>query len=122
MYAVRYRLMPHTSMPHGPALVHLTPTGQLTALVDASYLDPALASALAELGTDLMKRFAHLDVPCPSPEIRVRIHPTRDVGGKLVAAELSVGNLDILVDKELIRPGLAGPLGADATQIMRHFM
>lgn len=121
MHVVRYRLTPHTSMPHGPALIHLARTGQLTALVDASYLHPVGAVALGRLGTELMEQFSRRSVPCPSPEIRVRFHPTRDIGGKLVAAELSVGRIDILVDKELIRSGLAEPLGVEVTQIMRHF-
>ena len=78
MHAVRYRLMPHTSMSYGPASIHVAPSGQLTALIDDRYLDPVGATALGELGTDLMKRFARLNTPCPSSEIRVRIHPTRD--------------------------------------------
>lgn len=122
MYAVRYRLMPHTSMPHGPALVHLAPSGRLTVLVDDRYLDPALAAALEEFSTTWMQRFTRVNTPSPSPRLRVRIHPTRDVGGKLLAAEFSVSNLDLLVDKELIRPSLAKSLSAEGTQIMRHFM
>lgn len=122
MHAVRYRLMPHTSMSYGPASIHVAPTGRLTALIDDRYLDPVGAAALEDLGTDLMQGFTRLDIPCPSSGIRVRIRPTRDIGGRLVAAELSIGSIDILVDQSLIRPGLAEPLGANGTQIMRHFI
>lgn len=122
MHAVRYRLMPHTSMSHGPALIRLAPTGQLTVLVDDNYLDPALAEALEELSSDLIGRFTRIDVPAPSSAIRLRIHPTRDAGGKLVVAEIGVGGIDFLVDQSLIQPGLAEPLGANGTKIMRHFM
>lgn len=118
---VHYRLIPRRLMPYGPATIALTPGGQLVALVDAACIDPVLPQALADLGTALMCQFVRLAVPASCPEIQVRINPVYQVSGGPVAAEVTPRTIDVLVDRDLIRPELAVDLGRHATRIMRHF-
>ena len=115
---VRYRLVPHASMPTGPVSIILT-GHQLVVAVDSRCIDPHLTPTLEKLGAGIMEPRARLATPDPSSRTSVRIHCVSDT--ELAAADVQPGTIDVLVNKELICAELAADLSRHATQIMRYF-
>lgn len=117
--SVHYRRLHHTFLPNGPVSIILTPTGNIFVLVNEAYVDPMLTVELEAMSNGIMESRQRLDSPLP-PGTGLRIHRLRDVGG-LVAAEVCRSEIDILVDKDLMRGELVAPLALHGNRILRYF-
>lgn len=121
MTIVRYSCVPPDQLAD-PVRIRALPRLQTYLVeVDETGLDPLLAVELEKASPDTLVGLSWRDQPADRPSVACRVHRVRDVpGGRLVAVDLEVpGLIDVLVDADLMRPGLERHMSAHATTALR---
>jgi len=104
-----------------PVSIHLTPTGDIRILLDASMVDPILIPHLDQVGSEFAAAVELLDQPHATSQILARVHAVPDVGGgRLTAIEFDGLTVHGLIDKSLVKPDLLGPFSQHATWMLRR--
>lgn len=116
---MRVRYIPSSDLPAGCPLAHrLTPT-TLVAQYAPQHLDPALAEALAHLGTDLFSvEHDLLDEPADDPDRWVVVD--RKAAGPPLAYDLGPTYLLLQPRADLLTPIMATALELTGTRLARR--
>lgn len=89
--------------------------------VDEASIDPLLGAEMERESLALLQRFSWRPSPGKIPAAVVRVHRVSALpGGRLVQVDLETpGAVDVLVDRDLMRPDLPRVLGEHATAAAR---